>query len=149
MPIWRDWRRRCHRRNLPPSERGQRFRWRERATPFLFPAYVLSREAGASQEPDWRAGSSSTGRGLDGPAGFRLSGDGVAGLTPWSLGASLRSQVRAGSALHAGNGAGSLALFVGDEGSALAPTLEAMWRRTEVVRVELMYTRRGQGRHIR
>ena len=75
---------------------------------------------------------------LDGPVGFRLSGVAVAGLTPWDPGASLRSQVRAGSALHAGNGAGSLALFVGEHGAALASVLEGMWRQTEIVRVEVV-----------
>ena len=75
---------------------------------------------------------------LDGPAGFRLSGEGVAGLTPWDATASLRSQIRAGSALHAGNGAGSVALFVGGEEATLAGTLESIWRQTEIVRVELV-----------
>ncbi len=75
---------------------------------------------------------------LDGPAGFRLSGGGVAGLTPWDAVASLRSQTRAGSALHAGNGAGSLALFVHEDRAALAGLLEGMWRQTEIVRVELV-----------
>jgi hypothetical protein len=75
---------------------------------------------------------------LDGPAGFRLEGEGVAGLTPWDARASLRGQVRAGSALHAGNG-GSLALFVRDEdGATLPETLANLWRQTEVVRVELV-----------
>ena len=73
---------------------------------------------------------------LDGPGGFRFTGEGVAGLTPWDDRASVQSQVRAGSALHAGNGAGSLALFVDGEGN-LVETMEAMWRQTEVVRVEL------------
>ena len=75
---------------------------------------------------------------LDGPTGFRLSAGGVAGLTPWDAAASLRSQVRSGSALHAGNSAGSLALFVGGEGAKLAATLESLWRQTEVLRVELV-----------
>jgi hypothetical protein len=75
---------------------------------------------------------------IDGPAGFRLEGDGVAGLTPWDGRASLRGQVRAGSALHAGNGGGSLALFVADGGADLPATLANLWRQTEVVRVELL-----------
>jgi hypothetical protein len=62
----------------------------------------------------------------------------VAGLTPWDATASLKSQLQAGSALHAAAGAGTLTLFVppGEEAD-LPELLEQAWRQTEIVRLRL------------
>jgi hypothetical protein len=86
---------------------------------------------------------------LDGPFTLSLADgpvrrENVAGLTPWNETASLRSQLRAGGALHAVAEHGTLALFVPpDEAAGTAEVcgwLQQAWRQTEVVRLRLMGT---------
>jgi hypothetical protein len=78
---------------------------------------------------------------LDGPFAMQMR-EGVAGLTPWDSRASVRSQLRAGGALHALAEHGTLALFVPpDEAGSddeVCGILHQAWRQTEVVRLRLM-----------
>jgi hypothetical protein len=78
---------------------------------------------------------------LDGPFTLSLGAsevgrETVAGLTPWDRAASVRSQLRAGAALHAVAEHGTLALFAPPD--ELSACLEQVWRQTEVVRLRLM-----------
>jgi hypothetical protein len=84
---------------------------------------------------------------LDGPAAFGLDGapssrEVVAGLTPWDVSASIRSQLRAGDAIHGLSGHGTVALFVPRDGSMVAEqvvdSLRFAWRQTDAVRVRLL-----------
>jgi hypothetical protein len=89
---------------------------------------------------------------LDGPFAFGLngppaSGEGVAGLTPWDAGAAVRSQLRAGGALHGLAEHGTLALFLpaaeGASPEQLVEWLRSAWRQSDVVRLRLVAPRLG------
>jgi hypothetical protein len=88
---------------------------------------------------------------LDGPFGQRLGEESgretVAGLTPPDDGASPRSQLRAGGALHALAEHGTLALFVpwDEVEDRVCGWLEQAWRQTEVVRLRLCESGRRSG----
>ena len=83
---------------------------------------------------------------LDGPFDFGLAGpppgaEQVAGLSPWGAAAPVKSQLRAGGALHGVADAGTLALFPLADGPTapeqLADWLRSAWQQTEVVRLRL------------
>jgi hypothetical protein len=89
---------------------------------------------------------------LDGPFSFGLDGapaaaEAVAGLTPWDAGAAVRSQLRAGGALHGLSEHGTLALFLpADESGGpeqLVEWLRIAWRQGEVVRLRVVSERQG------
>jgi hypothetical protein len=86
---------------------------------------------------------------LDGPFEFGLAGpppgsEQVAGMTVWGGAAPVKSQLRAGGALHAVADGGTLALFVPADSPAtadqVAEWLRIAWQQTDVVRLCLSPT---------
>jgi hypothetical protein len=87
---------------------------------------------------------------VDGPFAFRLpeeaagpSAEKTAGLTPWESSAAIKSQVRAGGALHAVAERGTLALFLPDgqatQAEQAAEWLQSAWQHAEVMRLRLVH----------
>jgi hypothetical protein len=91
---------------------------------------------------------------LDGPIAFALEGTAptnraaIAGLTPWDSTVAMRSQLRAGGALHALTATGTQAVFLPPDESSpgqVADWLEQAWRQAEIVRVRLLRVPAEQG----
>lgn len=83
---------------------------------------------------------------LDGPDEFHLGDEWtperIAGLTAWQLSASVKSQLRAAGALHAGTEGGAAALFLPDRprptAETIADTLRIAWKQGDVSRVRFV-----------